>query len=151
MLSTIDKTETHNTRQIIADELGWSTGKTAMADIVFKKATPELEEKVLSNEITINQAYKEIKKEEKKVERIELIEQQIEDIEQGKLPELKGLFNVISVDPPWPYEGESKKTTSFDSVGRRVANPYPEMSITDNKKNKNAINGRFGSFAMDNP
>jgi hypothetical protein len=67
VLSTIDKTETHNTRQIIADELGWSTGKTAMADIVFKKATPELEEKVLNNEITINQAYQEIKKEEKKV------------------------------------------------------------------------------------
>jgi site-specific DNA-methyltransferase (adenine-specific) len=53
--------------KIIANELGWSTGKTAMADIVFKKATPELEEKVLSNEITINQAYQEIKKEEKKV------------------------------------------------------------------------------------
>ena len=67
VLSTIDKTETHNTQKIIADELGWSTGKTAMADIVFKKATPELEEKVLSNEITINQAYQEIKKEEKTI------------------------------------------------------------------------------------
>jgi len=76
----------------------------------------------------------EIKKEEKKAERIELIEQQIEDIEQGLLPELKGLFDVISVDPPWPYEGESKNITSFDSVGRRVANPYPEMNIEQIKK-----------------
>ena len=134
VLSIVDKTGTHDTRQIIADELGWSTGKTAMADIVFKKATPELEEKVLSNEITINQAYQEIKKEEKKAVRIELIEQQIEDIEQGLLPELKGLFDVVSVDPPWPYEGESKSITSFDAVGRRVANPYPEMSIEDIKK-----------------
>jgi N6-adenosine-specific RNA methylase IME4 len=54
---------------------------------------------------------------------------QIKDIEEGKLPELEGLFNVVSVDPPWPYEGENKNLTSYDSNGRRVANPYPEMSI----------------------
>jgi N6-adenosine-specific RNA methylase IME4 len=101
---------------------------------IQEKAPEEVKQKLSTGEVSINQVYQEIKKEEKKAERIELIEQQIEDIEQGKLPELKGLFNVISVDPPWPYEGESKKTTSFDSVGRRVANPYPEMSITDIKK-----------------
>jgi N6-adenosine-specific RNA methylase IME4 len=136
ILSTIDKKlePKHNTQKEIAKALDWSTGKVAMADIVFKKATPELEEKVLNNEVTINQAYQEIKKEEKKAERIELIEQQIEDIEQGLLPELKGLFDVVSVDPPWPYEGESKNVTSFDAVGRRVANPYPEMSIEQIKK-----------------
>jgi N6-adenosine-specific RNA methylase IME4 len=97
-------------------------------------ATPEVKAQLSTGEISINQAYQEIKKEEKKAERIELIEQQIEDIEQGLLPELKGLFDVISVDPPWPYEGESKNVTSFDAVGRRVANPYPEMNIADIKK-----------------
>jgi len=66
VLSTIDKSS-HNTRKEIAKTLNWSTGKVAMADIVFKKASPEVEEKVLNNEITINQAYKEIKKEENKV------------------------------------------------------------------------------------
>jgi N6-adenosine-specific RNA methylase IME4/ParB-like chromosome segregation protein Spo0J len=134
VLSIIDKTGTHNTRKEVAEKLGWSTGKKAQFDVVVKKAPEEVKEKLRTGEVSINQVYQEIKKEEKKAERIELIEQQIEDIEQGKLPELKGLFNVISVDPPWPYEGESKKTTSFDSVGRRVANPYPEMSITDIKK-----------------
>jgi N6-adenosine-specific RNA methylase IME4 len=97
-------------------------------------ATPEVKAQLSTGEISINQAYQEIKKEEKKAERIELIEQQIEDIEQGLLPELKGLFDVVSVDPPWPYEGESKNVTSFDAVGRRVANPYPEMSIEQIKK-----------------
>jgi len=97
-------------------------------------ATPEVKAQLSTGEISINQEYQEIKKEEKKAERIELIEQQIEDIEQGLLPELKGLFDVISVDPPWPYEGESKNVTSFDAVGRRVANPYPEMNIADIKK-----------------
>ena len=134
-LSTIDKPK-HNTRKEIAKSLNWSTGKVAMADVVFKKASPEVEEKVLSNEMTINQAYKEIKKEEKKKERIDVIQQQMYDIETGKLPELKGLFDVICVDPPWPYEVKNKNVTSFDPYGRRVANPYPEMSIEEIKNIK---------------
>jgi N6-adenosine-specific RNA methylase IME4/predicted double-glycine peptidase len=140
LLSNIDKSdfktnnERHNTQKEIAKALDWSTGKVAMADVVFKKATPELEEKVLNNEITINQAYQEIKKEEKKAERIEVIQKQIEDIESGILPELKGLYDVVSIDPPWPYEGNNKSITSFDAVGRRVANPYPEMSIQEIKE-----------------
>ena len=128
VLSIIDKTE-HNTQKIVAEKLGWSTGKKAMFDIVKTKAPEEVKEKLRTGEVSINQAYKEIKKEEKKVERVELIQKQIEDIEEGLLPDLVGLFDVVSVDPPWPYEGESKNITSFDSVGRRVANPYPEMSI----------------------
>jgi N6-adenosine-specific RNA methylase IME4 len=100
---------------------------------IEQKAAPEIKEKLSTGELSINQAYQDIKKEEKKAERIEIIEQQIQDIEEGKLPELKGLFDVISVDPPWPYEGENKNITSFDSVGRRVANPYPEMSIKEIK------------------
>jgi N6-adenosine-specific RNA methylase IME4 len=135
LLSIVDNSlPKHNTQKEIAKSLNWSTGKVAMADVVFKKASPELEEKVLNNEITINQAYQEIKKDEKKAERIQLIEKQIEEIEQGNLPELNGLFDVVSVDPPWPYEGENKKVTSFDSLGRRVANPYPEMNISEIKE-----------------
>lgn len=93
------------------------------------KASDDVKQKLSIGTMSINEAYKEIKKEEKKVERVELIQKQIEDIEEGLLPDLIGLFDVVSVDPPWPYEGESKNITSFDSVGRRVANPYPEMSI----------------------
>jgi len=127
-LSIIDKAS-HDTRKIFADKLGWSEGKTGMFDVVTKKAPEELKAKLRTGELSINQAYKEVKKEEKKAERVELIQKQIEDIEEGLLPDLVGLFDVVSVDPPWPYEGESKNITSFDSVGRRVANPYPEMSI----------------------
>ncbi len=39
-LSTIDK-PSHNTRDTIANDLGWSTGKVAMADKVWKDAPPE--------------------------------------------------------------------------------------------------------------
>jgi N6-adenosine-specific RNA methylase IME4 len=129
----IDKVDT---KKELAKVANVSHDTIAKVKHIEAKANEETKAKLSTGEVSINQVYQEIKKEEKKAERIELIEQQIEDIEQGKLPELKGLFNVISVDPPWPYEGESKKTTSFDSVGRRVANPYPEMSITDIKKIK---------------
>ncbi len=91
----------------------------------------EIEER--GDVITPNNVHKQIKKEEKKKQRIELINKQIEEIEAGEMPELKGLFDVISVDPPWNYEGENKNKTSFDSVGRRVANPYPEMTTQEIK------------------
>ena len=95
-------------------------------------ATPETIAAVRSGEKSINEAYKEIRATEKKEERIELITQQIEDIESGKLPELQGLYSVISIDPPWNYEGE--KSNSYDANGRRVANPYPEMPTEEIKK-----------------
>ena len=101
---------------------------------IQEKATPEVKAKLSTGEVSINKVYTDIKKEEKKEKRIEVIQQQILDIEDGELPELEGLFDVVSVDPPWPYEGESKKVTSFDSIGRRVANPYPEMSIEEIKE-----------------
>jgi N6-adenosine-specific RNA methylase IME4 len=117
------------TRQEIAKIANVSHDTIAKVKKIEANATPEVKEKLNTGTMSINEAYKEIKKEEKKVERVELIQKQIEDIEEGLLPDLVGLFDVVSVDPPWPYEGESKNITSFDSVGRRVANPYPEMSI----------------------
>lgn len=49
------------------------------------------------------------------------IEQQIEVIEKG-IEKPEGLFDVIAIDPPWNYG------TQFNSSGRRVASPYPEMT-----------------------
>ena len=41
VLSIVDKTKTHNTREEIAKELGWGNGKVARADVVSKNATAE--------------------------------------------------------------------------------------------------------------
>jgi N6-adenosine-specific RNA methylase IME4 len=117
------------TRQEIAKVANVSHDTISKVKKIEASATPEVKARLNTGTMSINEAYKEIKKEEKKVERVELIQKQIEDIEEGLLPDLFGLFDVVSVDPPWPYEGESKNLTSFDSVGRRVANPYPEISI----------------------
>ncbi len=100
---------------------------------IQEKAPEEVKAKLATGEVSINAAYKEIKKEEKKEERINIIKEQIKDIESGKVTELKGLYNVISIDPAWNYEGENKNITSYDANGRRVANPYPEMSTQEIK------------------
>ena len=101
---------------------------------IESKATPEIKEQLSKGELSINEVYQDIRKEEKKQERIQEIKEQVQAIEAGELPELEGLFEVISVDPPWPYEGDSKNITSYDPNGRRVANPYPEMSIEEIKQ-----------------
>lgn len=51
----------HNTQKSTAESLGWSTGKVAMADKVWKDATPEIKAQVLSGEVSINEAYKAVK------------------------------------------------------------------------------------------
>jgi len=71
----------------------------------------------------VNNAYNEIKKQKREVD----IEKQKEDIKAGiDLPE--GKFEIISFDPPWDYG------TKFNPEGRRVANPYPEMSLEELEK-----------------
>lgn len=123
-LSTIDKPQ-HNTRDTIAKELGWSTGKVAMADKVWKAADEETKEKVRAGEVSINQAYKEVRREEKKKERNEYIEQQKRDIENNVFVIPDGKFDVVVIDPPWNYGRE------YDPESSRVANPYPEMNQED--------------------
>ena len=65
-LSTIDKPPSHNTQKEIATDLGWSTGKVAMADKVKTHiedtGDDQLAEKLRTNEVSINQAYQQIKK-----------------------------------------------------------------------------------------
>jgi len=60
------KTEPHNTRDEIAKDLNWSTGKVAQADKVFKSNDEEAKQKVMRGEISINKAYEHVKQEEKK-------------------------------------------------------------------------------------
>lgn len=133
-LSIVDKPTpepTHNTREEIASDIGFSTGKVAMADKVKKhieeNKDEELKEKLRNNEVSINRAYQELRKAEKLKEREEYIEQQKRDIAESNLPEIKDSFDLLVFDPPWPYGRK------YDPETSRVANPYPEMSIPEIK------------------
>ncbi len=53
------------------------------------------------------------------------IQQQRDDIETGKIDLPEGVFEVIVIDPPWPYGTQDQ----YDSDGFRGGTPYPEESI----------------------
>lgn len=61
LLSTVDKKlDSHNTQKEIANELGWSTGKVGMADVVWKKASDEVKEKIKRGDSTFHEEYKKL-------------------------------------------------------------------------------------------
>ena len=99
-LSPSDKDRSHNTQKEIAAELGWSAGKVAQADYVWKHGDDEVKEKVKRGEETVKGAYSTIKKEQRKHE----IEEQKAAIESGEVNLPDGFFEVINIDPPWDYQ-----------------------------------------------
>ena len=131
-LSTVDK-GTHNTRNEIAEELGWSTGKVAMADKVWSEANPEIKDKVKSGDMSINQAYKEVKRDEKieniknkKLEYDERINRKSQSIDIYKVDKK---YRIIYADPPWSYNDKCEKG-GVQSGGVEVKF-YNVMSVGD--------------------
>ena len=121
LLSNIDKKLGYNTRNKVAEELNWATGKVGIADIVNNEADTKTKEMLSSGEITINKAYSNLKKTERK----DKIEKQRQDIKEGKIELPQGKYEVIVIDPPWPYNSK------YDPDTFRGATPYPEMTIED--------------------
>lgn len=120
ILSTIDKNRNHNTRDTIAQELGWSTGKVAMADKVWKEADPEVKEKVKAGEVSINKAYNDIRKQEKR-ERNNERKQAFDAVVTEKntfatcyngscldyLKQFGGKIDLVLTDPPYAMDYKS--------------------------------------------
>lgn len=82
---------------------------------------PEIADKVITGQLTMPKAKQELKEQVRKEE----LKQQRIDIEQGKMQLPIGVFEIIVIDPPWPYG------TKYDAGGRRAANPYPEMTLEE--------------------
>lgn len=111
----------HNTRKEIAKDLGWSTGKVAMAKIVDEKAKPEVKEALRKNELTISKAYNDIKKEEVKEKQISVKQERLQQ------PMSNRKYNLIYCDPPWKYDFSN-------TSNREIENHYPTMNIDELKK-----------------
>mgnify|MGYP006431934355 CR=1 FL=1 len=132
-LSTIDKSEKHNTRDEIANDLGWSTGKVAMADKVWKEAEPEVKEKIKNNEVSFNQAYNDIKKQEKKQE-LQAKKQEYQQRTETKkennfsvdIYNTNERFRVIYADPAWSYN-DKQDTTQLGGASKH----YDTMTVDD--------------------
>lgn len=94
-----EKIKKHNTRNEIAKDLGWSTGKLAMADVVAKKADEETKQALRRNEVTIAKVYKEVKQKERKEKKESLVTKGAElDKLSNKIELLEGdLFDMIDM------------------------------------------------------
>jgi N6-adenosine-specific RNA methylase IME4 len=110
ILSNLE-TKPHNTRKEIAKNSNVSEGTVHKVEKIIEKAPEIVKEKCRTGEISINQAYKQIKKQENEIERKETL--------QTKAKELPNdVFQVIYCDPPWQYNNsglngsaDSKYTT----------------------------------------
>lgn len=103
---------------------------------IQEKATDEVKAKLSTGEVSINAAYQEIKKEEKKKIRLEKIEEIKQEISKGlKAP--NGLYDVIAIDPPWEYsERGGSSSKSFEDNGNRGGVDYPTMTVEELKNIK---------------
>lgn len=117
-LSLNDKTDTHNTQKAISEGLGWSTGKVAQADVVSKKATEDVKQKLRDGDLSIGAAYKEVRK----AERVE----RNEEIKSKAVQEISDKYRVIYADPPWQYNDKQ----NIEGLGGAEKH-YPTASLDD--------------------
>ena len=66
----------------------------------------------------------------KKARRAIHIAKQVADIESGNISLPVGKFDLIDIDPPWPYK-DGKEQADYSPTGHRASNPYPEMDLSD--------------------
>ena len=125
--------ETINTNKELSNVSGVGQQTIARVKVIQANATPEIKAKLSTGEVSINQAYQDIKKEEKK-EQQEVKKQAYKDkIETVSENEFKiDIFNtgkkfrIIYADPPWQYDLEQ----TSPNLGGAIKH-YNSMSINE--------------------
>jgi hypothetical protein len=112
-----------DTRKAIAEKAKVSHDTIAKVKHIEQKATPEVKEKLKKGEITINKAFTDIKKEERKKEN--------DLLKNKKTNEINGLYDVIVIDPPWPIKKIDREVRP-----NQIEFDYPTMDIEEIKKIK---------------
>jgi len=115
-----------NTWEDVEKKVNVSHDTVEKAKEILEKGDEELIEKCRQGEVSVAEAYRKVKNEEKELERLQIIEKLKEKAKTLQTPE--DLFDVVVIDPPWNYG------TEYDPEGRRCASPYPEMSIEELKQ-----------------
>lgn len=123
-----------DTKKELAKAAGVSHDTIAKVEKIEAKATPEVKEMLRSGNMSINQAYETIKREEKKREvqqRIDdyaTVQTGIIDIEQ---PDKK--YNIVYADPPWRYWESGNKNQSLHYTTMTIDEicDLPVKNITD--------------------
>ena len=124
IINTID------TKKEVAKIANVSHDTIAKVKVIEQKAAPEIKEKLSTGEISINQAYQDIKKEEKKIELKEKIQSQrikttiSENIKNGNCLEIleslqDGCIDIVLTDPPYGINYISNRSIYDDSITKR--------------------------------
>ena len=125
-----------DTRAELATIAGVSHDTIAKVKVIEQKAAPEIKEKLSTGEVSINQAYKEIKQaekkqelEQKKQEYAERVQEAVEKNSDFKIDifETDKKFRIIYADPPWSYNDKCE-AGAVQSGGVEVRH-YDVMSI----------------------
>lgn len=88
------------------------------------QAPEEVKEKLRTGDISINQAFTEIKKEEKKA----IVQEKIQALKEKEVLPTTGKYDVIVLDPPWQMEKIER-----DVAPNQVGFDYPTMTIDEIK------------------
>lgn len=109
-------------REEVAKIAGVSSGTVARFEQVQKKK-PELIDDIRKGEISINQAYQTVRREEKKQEVFDRIEEHAK-VQTGaiNIEQTKRKYNIIYADPPWRY---------WESGNKNQALHYTTMTIDE--------------------
>ena len=120
-----------DTQKEIAKAAGVSHDTIAKVEKIERKAAPEVKEQLRKGELSINQAYKAIRQEEKRQERQEDIQQQIAKPKTDNHVDIfttDRKYRVIYADPPWSYNDECK---GGGIQSRGASGVYPTMPLND--------------------
>jgi N6-adenosine-specific RNA methylase IME4 len=125
IVPTLAQSETGKSRDKVAEIAGLSHGTIDKIKTIEASASPELKQQLQTQEISINHAYKQVKTEEKKKEFL----QNLENNEIKKEKEIKGLYDVIVIDPPWKMEKIQRKVAP-----NQIAFDYSTMELEEIEK-----------------
>lgn len=119
------------TRKELAKVAQVSHDTIAKVKIIEQKAPEEIKAKLQTGEVSINQVYQEIKKEEKKIERDKKIEEVKQKIKEENLVQPNKKYHVIAIDPPWAYEEKGGfSSNDYDYDSNRGTVDYPTMTLS---------------------
>lgn len=117
-----------DTREELAKAAKVSHDTIHKVEVLEREATEELKDKLESGEVSINQAYTDIKRKKKEADRNQNIEENVSKI--GTIDSfdslLNGSFSTIVLDPPWSWQDEG----DISQFGR--GNPtYSTMTLEE--------------------
>jgi len=119
---SINPIDTRKEVSVIAEV---SDNTIARVEKIKKHAEPEVIERLKSGEVSINQVYQQVRKEESKKKKAEQLFQT-----QKELKPTEKKYRVIYADPPWKY-GEEQHVDMGNVQTTVLGSHYPSMSIQE--------------------